>query len=98
MTVLDADLVAAIETTLHFYPPVPGLTDPLAIPGVQGRVSALSHPLANLVGMARLNEQSAGATIDRVTKRYATPGRSPGWRSPISIARSCRILPSRSAR
>src|SRR5437763_2297316 len=79
MTVLDADLVAAIETTLHFYPPVPGLTDPLAIPGVQGRVSALSHPLANLVGMARLDEKSADATIDRVTKRFADQRKAFGW-------------------
>lgn len=77
MTVLDPDLVAAIESTLHFYPPVPGATEDLGIPGVQGRVSSLSHPLANLVGMARLDERNADATIARVKERYA--GRAFGW-------------------
>ena len=77
MTVAERDLIAAIESTLHFYPPVPGLTEDLGVPGVHGRVSALSHPLANLVGMAHLDERTADATIARVKERYA--GRAFGW-------------------
>lgn len=77
MTPPDRDLIAAIESTLHFYPPVPGLTEDLGVPGVHGRVTALSHPLANLVGMAHLDERTADATIARVKERFA--GRAFGW-------------------
>lgn len=77
MTVADRDLVAAIESTLTFYDPVPGLTEPIDIPGVDGRVTALSDPLANLVTMARLDERSADSTIARVKERFA--GKAFGW-------------------
>lgn len=77
MTVRDDELIAAIESTLHFYPPLPGSSEDLGIPGLAGRVSRLSHPLANLVGMARLDERNADATIARVKERYA--GRAFGW-------------------
>jgi predicted GNAT family acetyltransferase len=66
MTVLDGDLRAAIESSLFMYPAVPGLTEALAIPGIKGRRTALSHPLANLVGDARLDEETVDATVDRV--------------------------------
>ncbi len=79
MTILDRDLVDAIESSLHVYPPQPGLSADLGVPGVQGRVTALSHPLANLVGMARLDEETADATIDRVTSRFAREHRAFGW-------------------
>lgn len=77
MTAADRDLIAAIESTLHFYPPVPGLTEELGIRGVHGRVTALPHPLANLVGMAHLDETNADATIARVKERFA--GKAFGW-------------------
>ncbi len=79
MTILDRDLVPAIESSLHVYPPEPGLTTDLGVPGVQGRVTALSHPLANLVGMARLDDETADATILRVTQRYARENLAFGW-------------------
>src|SRR2546428_2343818 len=79
MTVLDQDLIVAIESTLHFYPAVPGLSADLGVPGVQGRVTPVSHPLANLVGMARLGEREADAVIERVTKRYADEKKAFGW-------------------
>ena len=66
MTVAKRDLVAAIESTLHFYPPVPGLSEDLGVPGMQGRITAASHPIANLVGMARLGQSNADTTIARV--------------------------------
>ncbi|HZP96870.1 MAG TPA: GNAT family N-acetyltransferase [Candidatus Limnocylindria bacterium] len=79
MTVLERDLVYAIESSLHVYPAVPGLTTDLAVPGVQGRMTALSHPLANLVGMARLDEETADATIQRISQRYAREHKAFGW-------------------
>lgn len=94
MTVADRDLVAAIESTLHFYPPVPGLSEDLAIRGVHGRVTALSHPLANLVGMAHLDEVTADATIARVKERFS--GRAFGWITGPST--TPRDLPDRLAR
>jgi len=79
MTVLDNDLVAAIESTLHAYTAVPRLSEDLGVPGVRGRVTGLSHPLANLVGMARLDEKNADATIDRVLKRFMPQQKAFGW-------------------
>ncbi len=78
MTIAERDLVRAIEATLHFYPPVPGLSDDLDVPGVHGRVTALSHPLANLVGMAHLTERNADAVIAAVRERYGA-GKAFGW-------------------
>jgi hypothetical protein len=34
MTVREQDLIDAIESTLHFYPPVTGLVDALDVSGV----------------------------------------------------------------
>lgn len=79
MTVTDGDLIDAIESTLHFYPPVPGLVDDLGVPGVHGRITKLSHPLANLVGLARLDEETADATIERVKRRYGSAKKAFGW-------------------
>lgn len=67
----DAELVAAIESTLFLYPPVPGLSQDLGIPGLRGRITKLSSPLTNLVGDARLSELEADGVIARVRDRYA---------------------------
>ncbi|HEY6957603.1 MAG TPA: GNAT family N-acetyltransferase [Candidatus Limnocylindria bacterium] len=77
MTVADSDLIAAIESTLTFYDPVPGVSEALGIPGLDGRVTVLSDPLANLVTMARLDERNADATIARVKERFG--GNAFGW-------------------
>ncbi|HYK97674.1 MAG TPA: hypothetical protein VEU77_04720 [Candidatus Acidoferrales bacterium] len=79
MTVLDKDLVAAIESSLFMYPAVPGLTEDLGVPGVHGRTTSCSHPLANLVGDARLDEETADATIDRVARRFKGERKAFGW-------------------
>ena len=52
MTVSEDALILAIESSLQAYPPVSGLSEDLGVKGVRGRVTDLSHPLANLVGMA----------------------------------------------
>ena len=77
--IADRDLVEAIESSLHVYPARAGLSEDLDVPGVRGRVTALSHPLANLVGLARLDEETADATIERVMQRYAREHLAFGW-------------------
>jgi len=70
MAVTDSALVAAIETSLFMYPPSPGLTTDLSVPGMRGRVTDLSHPLANLVGDARLGDAEADDTIASIKDRF----------------------------
>jgi GNAT superfamily N-acetyltransferase len=79
MTIPDGELVDAISSSLLMYPPVPGLTEPLGVPGLQGRVTKLSHPLANLVGSARLTERDADATIAKVKGRFVAEKKAFGW-------------------
>jgi GNAT superfamily N-acetyltransferase len=61
------------------YPPVPGLTEAIGVPGLQGRATKLSHPLANIVGGARLSERDADATIAKVKARFVGEKRAFGW-------------------
>lgn len=70
MRVAERDLVGAIESTLFMYPAVPGLSQDLGIPGLRGRITKISHPLANLAGDARFSEREADVHIDKVRTRY----------------------------
>lgn len=79
MTISDGELVEAITSSLLMYPPVPGLTEAIGVPGLQGRATKLSHPLANLVGGARLSEGNADATIAKVKQRFAAEKLAFGW-------------------
>ena len=69
-TVVERDLVEAIESTLFIYPSVPGLLQDLGIPGLRGRITKLSHPLANLCGDARFSQREAESMIEKVRQRY----------------------------
>jgi GNAT superfamily N-acetyltransferase len=77
--VSDAVLVGAIESSLFAYAPLAGLSTPLGIKGMKGRVTPLSHPLANLVGMAQLAEADTAPTIDAVKARFAKERKAFGW-------------------
>ena len=79
MAVTDSALVAAIETSLFMYPPSPGLTTDLSVPGMRGRVTDLSHPLANLVGDARLGDAEADDTIASIKDRFVRAKKAFGW-------------------
>ena len=79
MPVSDAGLIDAVESSLFAYSPIAGLSTALGIKGMQGRVTALSHPLANLVGMARLAEDDAASTIDAVKSRFSKERKTFGW-------------------
>lgn len=79
MPVSEAALTDAIESSLFAYPPVPGLSTPLGVKGMLGRVTSLSHPLANLVGMAQLADGDAASTIEAVKARFAKERKAFGW-------------------
>lgn len=79
MTVSEADLIQAIESSLQVYPPVSGLSEELGIKGVRGRVTDLSHPLANIVGMADIAPEDVAATLKIVRNRYSGGRKAYGW-------------------
>src|SRR5882672_511163 len=72
-------LLDAVERTMFVYPEVPRLLTDLRVPGVVGRESSVSHPVANMVGCADLDEGSADKTIERVRDRFAAKTKSFGW-------------------
>jgi hypothetical protein len=79
MAVSDFVLVDAIESSLFAYPSVPGVSTALGMKGMQGRVTPLSHPLANLVGMAQLPDSQAVITIHAVKDRFVKERKAFGW-------------------
>ena len=68
--VAERELVEAIESTLFLYPPVHGVVQELGIAGLRGRMTKISHPLANLCGDARFSERESEAMIEKVRQRY----------------------------
>jgi GNAT superfamily N-acetyltransferase len=78
-TIAEDTLTNAVESSLHVYPPVSGLSENLGIKGVQGRVTDLSHPLANLVGMANIAPDEVDATLKLVRNRYSGGRKAYGW-------------------
>ena len=85
MPVTPDQLLDAVERTLFVYPEVPDLVIDIRIPGVVGRESPVSHPVANLVGCAALDEADADVTIRMVRDRFAAGAKSFGWiTSPFS--------------
>lgn len=79
MSVAEDALILAIESSLQVYPPVSGLSEDLGVKGVRGRVSDLSHPLANLVGMADIAPEDVDATLQMVRNRYSRGRKAYGW-------------------
>jgi len=79
LIVAEDTLIAAIESSLHVYPSVSGLSEDLGIKGVRGRVTDLSHPLANLVGMADIAPDDVDATLNMVRNRYSRGRKAYGW-------------------
>jgi GNAT superfamily N-acetyltransferase len=85
-------LVETIESSLHILPPLPGVFDALPFPDVLGRVSGHSHPLANIVGVARFTAGEAAARVAAVQEFFASRGVAFGWvtgpaTSPLDLAR-----------
>ena len=69
----------AIERTLFVYPEVKGLITDIRVPGVLGRETPVSHPTANLVGCADLDDASADTTVRIVRDRFAANQKAFGW-------------------
>jgi len=93
MPATTEQLVDAVEQSLFVYPEVPGLITEIGIPGLRGRVTPVSHPIANLVGCADLEEADADRTIAAVKDLYAAQGLAFGWMT--SGAARPRDLPER---
>lgn len=80
MTSISEDaLTLAVESSLHVYPAVSGLSEDLGVKGVRGRITDLSHPLANLVGMADIAPEDVDATLKMVRNRYSHGRKGYGW-------------------
>ncbi|MEX2047087.1 MAG: GNAT family N-acetyltransferase [Chloroflexota bacterium] len=79
MSAAEDALTLAIESSQHVYPPVSGLSEDLGVKGVRGRVTDLSHPLANLVGMADIAPEDLDATLKMVRNRYSRGRKAYGW-------------------
>jgi GNAT superfamily N-acetyltransferase len=79
LSVPEEALIAAIESSLQVYPPVSGLSEDLGVKGVRGRVTDLSHPLANLVGMANIAPDEVDAILKMVRNRYSRGRKAYGW-------------------
>jgi GNAT superfamily N-acetyltransferase len=69
-TVVERDLVEAIESTFFIFPSVMGRSQDLGIAGLRGRITKLSHLLVNRCGDARFSEREAEAMIEKVRQRY----------------------------
>lgn len=79
MSVAEDALTLAVESSLQVYPPVSGLSEDLGVKGVRGRVTDLSHPLANIVGMANIAPEDVDATLKMVRNRYSGGRKAYGW-------------------
>lgn len=79
MSVAEDALIEAVESSLQVYPPVSGLSEDLGVKGVRGRVTDLSHPLANIVGMANIATEDVPATLKMVRNRYSGGRKAYGW-------------------
>ncbi len=89
MTVSTNQLLDAVERTLFVYPEVPGLISELGVQGVVGRETPVSHPIANLVGCATLDDATASTTVSAVRDGFAAAAKSFGWiTSPSSRPRA----------
>jgi GNAT superfamily N-acetyltransferase len=79
LSVATDALIEAVESSLQVYPPVSGLSEDLGVKGVRGRVTDLSHPLANMVGMANIAPEDVAATLKIVRNRYSGGRKAYGW-------------------
>jgi hypothetical protein len=79
MTISEDVLIERMESSFNIIPELPGRLDLLDIPGVQGRVTNVSHPLANVVSAARLDEENADRTINEILELFDAREQAFGW-------------------
>jgi GNAT superfamily N-acetyltransferase len=90
--ILPFPLIEAIESGLFLLPEVAEGLSRVAIPGIEGRLTPVSHPLANIVGHARLEARRGAMAIDRVMRLFAQDARAFSWRvgpasTPLELGR-----------
>jgi N-acetylglutamate synthase-like GNAT family acetyltransferase len=79
MTISHNILLEAIETSLYLLPELPGRVEWLHIPGLRGRITAVSDFFANLVGAATLDNENADRTIQQVFNLFTSQNKEFGW-------------------
>ena len=80
MPLTDQDILDAIEQSFFSVEPRPGLIEHVPITGITGRYCPdISHPMVNLVGMARLTPDTVATTITQVQIFYAKRDLAFGW-------------------
>jgi len=92
MLTVPFSLIEAIESGLFLLPEVAEGLSRIAIPGIEGRLTPVSHPLANIVGHARLEARQAAMVIDCVMRLFTRDARAFSWRvgpasTPLKLGR-----------
>lgn len=79
MTFGRDELALAAVSGFHILNEAAPATRPLAIDGIEGRITRVSHPFPNMVTLARLDEATADQAISRVIDRYAAEQAAFSW-------------------
>jgi N-acetylglutamate synthase-like GNAT family acetyltransferase len=79
MSIPKKQLIKAVESSLFWFPSISVQYEHLTIPGVRGFNTPLSHPLANIVGMAQWSEDGADAGIAQVINFFSSDKKNFGW-------------------
>jgi len=74
-----ADLVRLLEEALFLMPTERGDIKELGIPDVRGRMTPISHPMANLVGSLPRAGGLSNATIQEVVECFRSQNKAFGW-------------------
>jgi GNAT superfamily N-acetyltransferase len=75
----ESTLIEAIEASLSLLPETEGLVTRLRLPGVEGHMTALSHPMVNMITSTRLTAADADGSIAAVCEHFAKDGKAFGW-------------------
>ena len=79
MAIERTELVRLLEEALFLMPTDRADIAELGIPDVRGRMTPISHPMANLVGSVPRAEELSDATIQEVVERFRAENKSFGW-------------------
>jgi len=79
MAIEQTELVRLLEEALFLMPTDRGDIGELGIPDVRGRMTPISHPMANLVGSVPRAEGLSDATIQEVVERFRSQNKAFGW-------------------
>ena len=79
MTIPHNILLEVIETSLYLLPKLPDRVEWLHIPGLRGRITAVSDFFGNLVGAATLDSENVDQTIQQVFNLFTSQNKEFGW-------------------